>query len=100
MIQDAPHRKDRTLVYISLAILSTMDLSRAALEESDTKLSLSDANTFASFSGRFWPCPLRGAVDLLCLVTLGQPFVLAFFGIAIVVRIRLHSEWDDLDKNY
>jgi hypothetical protein len=70
MNEDTPRRRDRTPVLIGLAIVSMMELSGAALDEYDKKLSFSVANTFAKFSGCVWPCPPRGGCCpvLLCHV--------------------------------
>jgi hypothetical protein len=75
-----------------------MELSGAALDEYDKKLSFSVANTFAKFSGCVWPCPLGGAVVLFCFVMWTRLFALMDFGTNVVKSLR--SEWDDLYKNY
>ena len=98
MNEDTPRRRDRTPVLIGLAIVSMMELSGAALDEYDKKLSFSVANTFANFSGCVWPCPPRGAVVLFCFVMWTRLFALMDFGTNVVKSLR--SEWDDLYKNY
>jgi hypothetical protein len=65
----------KTQVISGLATFSMMEQLHAAMDESDTKLSFSVANTLAMFPGCVRPCPLRGATICFYLHWWGRLFV-------------------------
>ena len=65
----------KTQVISGLATFSMMEQLHAAMDESDTKLSFSVANTLAMFPGFVRPCHLRGATICFYLHWWGRLFV-------------------------